>query len=174
MNNDDDIDADELVRRIIADIEAFLVEIELRGSDYDARMAVLLSGAALRQVAMDKAVRVEDAIYLPELGGEWTENMEFSVPSQTHAVKTLRSAITSGALGVEKPNSKNHLVTRTMLQEWRESCQEKSTRQASTSVANATTPMVSSPIKRNGVSMTEARELTRASAKATLNSLKRR
>ena len=39
MNDNDELDPDEMIRRMIADMEEDLVEIEMRGSDYDARMA---------------------------------------------------------------------------------------------------------------------------------------
>jgi len=162
MNDNDELDPDEMIRRMIADMEEDLVEIEMRGSDYDARMAVLLSGAAPKHVDMDTAVKIDEAIFLPELGGVWTESLEFSIPSQTHSVKTLRNAIASGALGVERPHIKKQFLTRNLLKEYRESCRERPNPHISSSATLGNMPsLVKSRTKPSGAFTTDERELTR-------------
>jgi hypothetical protein len=172
MDDDDEKTALQLAQELLDDFDGFIEEIETKSTAYDQHMEYLKSGAMPRLVDMDTPVKVEDAIFLPELGGAWTVNPELSIPSQTHAVKTIRSAIASGALAFEQPNRKQ-FVTRRFVQEWRESCRDQSSPQDSYSEKKPATPQAKLPTKRSGESMTEERKLRQASAKAILNSLKK-
>lgn len=174
MQEDDGKTALELVQSLMDMIDADIAYIEQKSTVYNDQLDKFLTGSAPEPISMTDPVKVEDAIFLPELGGYMAINPEFSIPSRTHAVKTLRNAIASGKLRVEKPNSKNQFLTRNFLQEYRELCQDQSNLPALTSAANAATPKVTSRTKPSGASMIEAKELTQASARKTLSSLKRR
>jgi len=173
MDEDDDKTALQLTQELLDDLDGFIVEVEQKSAVYDDHLDYLKSGAMPYPVDFDTPVKVEDAVLLPELGGHWAVNPEFSVPSQTHAVKTLRKAISDGLLAVEKPNTKNQFLTRKMIQEWRESCRDQSNRPDFSSVKNVETKTAKSHIYRNGASTTEEKKLIQDAARASLNALKK-
>ena len=181
--DDGEIDLLEESRRLIADLEDtyvnFVVGIDSVSESLQTALTgfeEIATGSVMREVGMDDPIKIEDAVFLPELGGVLTVDRAYSLASTTHAVKTIRAAISSGMLRVEKPNGpdgKKQLVTRNFLKEYRTACQERPNPRASCSVPPVTTPQGSSRTKPNGASTTDLRELTRAAALKTLQGLKR-
>lgn len=104
MTDQDELDALELSRRVMSELDEMSVEFELGTQSigrllHAAKDAVQVEadGKEARPFAEDTAFRLSDAIFLPILGGEVRRNGE-RIASPTFTKRSLEGAIKSGHL----------------------------------------------------------------------------
>lgn len=104
MTNQDELDALELSRRVMSDLDEMSVEFEL-GTQSIGRLLhaakdafqMEADGKVARPFGEDTPLKLSDAIYLPILGGEVRRNGE-RIPSPTFTKRALDGAIKAGHL----------------------------------------------------------------------------
>ena len=79
-------------------------------------MAVLCQVQAPKHVDMDTAVKIDEAIFLPEPGGVWTESLVVFNPESDAFGQDTQERHRIGRVGVERPHIKNPFLTRNLLQ----------------------------------------------------------
>ena len=92
---------------------------QLQGALTDFRRAE--RGFGVYDPDLDAPLSLEQAVCLPELGGELYHSVAMSIPSQRIAMKAMREAIKTDRLGLVSWNA-NHHVNRRLIQKWMSSC----------------------------------------------------
>lgn len=160
MDMTDDFDIEESIGEVMAVLDKM-------ASDGEA-MQEIVDGLDQLPLDDDAPLRLDDAMYLPELGGYFAREPNFRSKSDAFSVKTLRAAIKRGDLQVLRPDAKNHYVTRRMIREWLERCHDEGKSHTSSSAARATRTG-GSPTMQPGASRTETTlQLALAAAKASM------
>jgi hypothetical protein len=133
---DEELDHAELSRRQMSDIEELLVDfqvgmVDVIGGMHAAKDAVQMDAQGLvpRRFGDNDLLKLADALFLPELGGNWFRNGQRQA-SPTFTKASLELAIEKGDLAAIWKHNKWH-VTPMAVRTWASQSEPKATKSGS-------------------------------------------